>query len=424
MRHARSQSSGSIAWLRSAWLLAVVSVLASEARAIDPAGGKVRVSGFANVSAGGLPRDGDGGGGGFLPEVGVQVTPQWKTQDRTVLAARVTLGGVGRVDGFGDEWTGAIRELSVFAIGPFGRIEIGERAAFPQTLLGYAPAEIAFANAEYGPESGARLTPNGRLPTTFLAPTVGRRIDALTYLGYAARLYDNSSPKVIYVSPRKHGLYAGLSYAPRSIRAEGLEVASVGRRSERAPAAAARAAADFENLLQAALVWQKRTESLDLTLGATYSHAQEEPPASANSRRRVDSLAAGVTATLHDTWEIGLSATYDGFSEALPGASVREDPFGVVASLNWIGGSWFAGGYYQFATAPADASASRSDRVHVAQLGAGYLIPSGHELLGAGFHTDLKLYASAYYSRFADGITRGAPRADVVLLIGARFSFY
>jgi hypothetical protein len=69
----------------------------------------------------------------------------------------------------------------VTVIGDFGRIEIGDRAGFPQSLIGFTPSEIAFTSAEFGPDSGVRLDPNGRLPTTFLPHALADRINGLTY---------------------------------------------------------------------------------------------------------------------------------------------------------------------------------------------------------------------------------------------------
>jgi hypothetical protein len=89
---------------------------------------------------------------------------------------------------------------------------VSERAAFPQSLVGFTPSEIAFTSAEFGPESGARLEPDGRPPPTFLESGLASRIDALTYLGYSERFYDVRSPKVIYISRRIHGLCGGVIF--------------------------------------------------------------------------------------------------------------------------------------------------------------------------------------------------------------------
>jgi hypothetical protein len=121
-----------------------------------------------------------------------------------------------------------ILEVSAFVIGKYGRFEIGERAAFPQSLVGFTPSEIAFTAAEFGPESGVRLDPDGRLPPTFLQSGLASRIDALSYLGYSERFYDVRSPKLIYISPRIYGFYAAVSYCPRTIRPEGFQIAPHG----------------------------------------------------------------------------------------------------------------------------------------------------------------------------------------------------
>ena len=68
-----------------------------------------------------------------------------------------------------------------------------------------------------------------------------------------------------------------------------------------------------------------------------------------------------------------------------------------------------------------------ADGVEIAQFGTAYLVPSEHDWLGDGFYTDLKLYADATYTRLSDGsdgVRPGRARDDVVLLFGARFSFY
>jgi hypothetical protein len=101
------------------------------------------------------------------------------------LAARVAINtnaDVGQSFQSGDF---LIPEISAFVIGEYGRFEVGERAAFPQSLVGFTPSEIAFTAAEFGPESGARLDPDGRLPPTFLQNGLASRINALTYLGYS-----------------------------------------------------------------------------------------------------------------------------------------------------------------------------------------------------------------------------------------------
>jgi hypothetical protein len=115
-------------------------------------------------------------------------------------------------------------------IGDFGRIEVGDRAGFPQSLVGFTPSEIAFTGAEFGPDSGVRLDPNGRLPTTFLPHALADRISDLTYLGYAERFYDDRSFKLIYLTPRSVGVFYGaVSYTPSTDISSGFDLTGTTR---------------------------------------------------------------------------------------------------------------------------------------------------------------------------------------------------
>ncbi len=392
-----------------------------------------KISGYSNLTPGAL----EGGHGddragrfGFLSEGEVEVTPQFHTSDGTAFALRAVLNGTVLAGRYDVPQRLAIPEVSAFAIGSFGRIEIGERAGFPQSLVGFTPSEIAFTAAEFGPESGTRLDPNGRLPTTFLDPAVGGRIDALTYLGYAARFYDDRSPKIIYVSPRfAGGVYGALSYTPRSVEPNGFTLAERGLGVGSGRFGSTVDLGEFENVVQSALVYNRRSETLDLSVGATFSHASAGKNAPPFLRDRdTTSLSVGVSATLNDTWVLGASVTYDGFSPEradLP-TNLRSDPFGIVASLNYVAGPWIFGGYYQHAEAASRTVEPRRDRVDIGEVGVSYFLDHDHDLLGAGFYTDLKLYASVYHYSFrSDGAAGSGDRSEgTVFLAGVRFSFF
>jgi hypothetical protein len=132
---------------------------------------ELKTSGYFNLTPGGVLHGAVGQTGssvGVVPEGEVELTPQYHLQSDTILAARVAINtnaDVGQSFQSGDF---LIPEISAFVIGEYGRFEVGERAAFPQSLVGFTPSEIAFTAAEFGPESGARLDPDGRLPPTFL----------------------------------------------------------------------------------------------------------------------------------------------------------------------------------------------------------------------------------------------------------------
>lgn len=385
-------------------------------------------SGFENLVIGGASQ-GRGGETGGSSESEVELTPQYKTKSGTVFAARgvLNLQAASNVSGTSSDWNLTVPELSLFAIGHFGRIEIGDRAGFPQSLIGFTPSEIAFTSAEFGPESGERLDPNGGLPTVFLPHPLADRINDLTYLGYAERFYDDRSLKLIYITPRSRtGFYGAASYTPTTDISNGYSLNG----DTRTPDTGLRDAGNpgvFRNITQTALVWAHRTQNIDLSAGSTYSYAT----ASAGNPivRDSNSLSEGITATLHDAWTFGLSSTYDGFSKQRENIGIGHSPvspYGVVASVNYVDGPWTVGGYYQHATANSVTSRPSRDTVDIGEAGVARLVDRNHDLLGAVFYTDVKLFASLYYYRFhgAELSNMNAEENGAVLLFGARFSFF
>jgi hypothetical protein len=178
------------------------------------------------------------------------------------------------------------------------------------------------------------------------------------------------------------------------------------------------------------VVWNHRTDTVDLSAGLTYSYAKgtagrHQTPTVPES----NSLSGGISATFYDAWTFGLSGTYDGFSTRHTNSRANRSsvtPYGVVASVNYVNGPWTFGGYYQHTTADSLTPHSSRDTVDIAELGLSCLIDKNHNLLGMGNYTDVKLFASVYYYRF-----RGAQFSNVqtdqngaVFVIGGRFSFF
>ena len=397
---------------------------------------QLKLSGFQNLDLSDASAHSVGGNSESELEIG----PQYRTSSGVVIAARAVLNlqADAYAGGSGSAWSFTAPELSVFAIGPFGRIEVGDRAGFPQSLVGFTPSEIAFTAAEFGPDSGARLDPNGRLPTEFLPHALADRINDLTYLGYAARFYDDRSAKLIYLTPRTaSGFYGAVSYTPRAdggggVRfADGARTPTSGLNDTLNPAA-------FRNVVQAALVWNYRTDVLDLSTGATFSDAtatsNPASPLPSSRLRRSDSISVGISATFHDTWAFGVSGTYDGLSaqRTFSGQSRGvTSPYGVVTSLNYVNGPWVVGGYYQHAAAGDPTTDGLTTDIHrdmvdVGEFGVSYLVDKNHDLLGGGRYTDVKLFATAYLYRFSSqGSSEiGADQNGAVFIIGSRFSFF
>src|SRR5271170_153779 len=82
-----------------------------------------KLSGFENL-VGGSASEGKGGAAGGSSESEIELTPQYKTTDGTVFAARGVLNLVAssNIGGSSSAWNLAVPELSFFTIGDFGRI--------------------------------------------------------------------------------------------------------------------------------------------------------------------------------------------------------------------------------------------------------------------------------------------------------------
>jgi hypothetical protein len=386
-----------------------------------------KLSGFENLVGGGAST-GQGGALAGSSESEIELTPQYKSTSGTVFAGRAVfnLQAASNLSGASSDWNIGVPELSLFAIGDFGRIEVGDRAGFPQSLIGFTPSEIAFTSAEFGPESGARLDPNGGLPTAFLPHPLADRINDLTYLGYAERFYDDRSLKLIYVTPRSlSGFYGAVSYTPATDVSSGYNLDG----QTRTPGTGLQDADNpgvFRNIAQAAVIWTHRTDNVDLSTGLTYSYA--EGSAGTTNVRDSNSLTGGINATFYDAWTFGLSGTYDGFSNQRNPTSGQSSvsPYGVVASGNYINGAWTFGGYYQHATADSVTGQSDRDTVNIGEVGISRLIDQNHDLFGMGYYTDVKLFTSLYYYRFqgTEGAGIDSNQNGEVFLVGARFSFF
>jgi hypothetical protein len=412
---------------------AIVSLLLVTRSAEAANGFDLKLSGYFNLTSGGMLHGASGqtrSSVGVVPEGEIELTPQYHLEDGTIFAAGVAINTNSDVGESFQSGDFVIPEVSAFVIGDYGRFEVGEQDAFPQSLVGFTPSEIAFTAAEFGPESGFRLDPDGRLPPIFLQSGLASRIDALTYPGYAERFYDVRSPKLIYISPRIHGFYAAVLYCPRTLRPEGFQIAHTPAPSGTSdPFDNAASLSAFNNLVQAAVVYIRRTQDVDLTVGTTFSRASPGADTPTYlSHKDANSINAGITTIFEDTWVLGASANYDGFSGTRPGMppALQRDPFGTIGSINYVEGRWVLGGYYQYATAPATTAAPARDQIQIGEVGLSYLLDQNHDLLGKGNYTDLKAYTSAYYYDFKtdSNATRSGYANGAVFVGGLRFSFF
>lgn len=402
------------AYLPIAALFAVSAAPAAAQTLPAPGHFAVALSGFQTAAAAAGTDGPAAGEGRLLSETELEASPLVRTSGGTLLGARGVINLTATTGRQTAAWRAAIPEWSVFASGRFGRIEVGERAGFPQSLVGFTPSEIALVSAPFGPVGGTRLDPDGRLPTRALPAPLAARINALSMLGYAARFYADRSAKAIWVTPRsKRGFYGAVSYAPTVTRRPGVLLGQGGQAAVLTPAIPRR-----KDLVQAAAVWNHRSADLDLTLAATWSHLRE---LGVDGRwRGLGSLSGGVSATLRDTWAFGLSATLDSRA-ALGGAR----PFGVIASLDRVSGPWTVGGYVQHARAARQGGLPGDDTLDVIEGGASLQVDRNHDLLGARRYTEARVFAAAYHFRLTANAPRPEPTAQgLVLLAGVQFSFF
>ena len=273
-----------------------------------------------------------------------------------------------------------ISEASLLLFGQSGRFEFGKRMGLPDVLTGYAPNNFTFTNAEFGPHSGPSLDPGGGLQTAFLSPAIRSRVEALTPLGFTALMADDESAKVLYVSPRRNGFLAGVSFAPDATDPR------------------------FKQLVQAGLVHERYWEQNVLRWGGSYSYARGTSHGPDGPVRDLHSLNLGVATTLYDSLTLGLSATYDGNS-GQPYNKLDTngaDAWGLTTSVNYNSGPWTWGAYYQFARAAID-GAGVPTRLRAYETGASYRWNTRVRLYAAWFHYELGQPVSVLTTQSAQG---------------------
>ena len=382
MTCASTHSSGGGGVPLAVLLLAGVSVLLSlPARSqivLESDRAQLTVEGFANFTLANVDTTDD------LPSLDYgRIDSGLRVLGRTSLAQGPTLGI--RLSVEGSDQAARLTEASILLFDNHGRVEIGKRMGLPDVLTGYAPNNFQFTSAEFGPASGPSLDPGGGLHTGFLRGLLAEQIAPLAGLGTTAALFDDRSAKVLYVSPKAHGWLAGASYA------RDAQDASV------------------DQLFQAGITHESYRQQDTLRWGATYAHGRAVAPVSG---RDLNSIAAGVSTTLHEVWMIGFAAGYDGASRLpeVAAGSFASSAWGATASVNFNRGPWTIGGYCQYATGEGSTAVAPNDRLVAMEIGASYR-----------FTTRVRLYGAWYHFDFADDEHR-ASTAGNILMLGARAS--
>jgi predicted porin len=254
-------------------------------------------------------------------------------------------------------------------------------------LTGYAPNNFQFTSAEFGPASGPSLDPAGRLQTAFLPAALAGQLDPLIVLGGTAAFFDDQSTKLLYVSPKKRGWLAGISYAPDA------DDESV------------------ERLFQAGVTHESYWQQNVLRWGVTYASGR----ATRDPVRDLSSVGAGVSITFDDALTFGLSASYDGRSRVPSRASgaFASAGWGGIASANYNTGPWTIGAYYHYASTEGSSLSSRDDRLSAFEAGASYR-----------FTTKVRLYGAWYRFAFDDDdrSASGLSETSDVFMLGLRFT--
>lgn len=265
-----------------------------------------------------------------------------------------------------------VGERSLIYIDTLGRFEIGRRRGLPDSLIGYAPNTYAFTSAEFGVTSGRTLDPGANLATSFLQQGIAQRINAISENGANGAFFGDTSPKILYVSPKVLGSQLGLSFSPK------LENGN-------------RPANPYKELLQAGLAYQEDFGQNFFRVGGSYSYANVNSNLVSGSvtgnnllpNRDLHSLSIGAALNLGEVWEFGLNLSENNRGDNSV-TSARHGAHGITASINYNEGKWVYGGYVQ--RAHGGASAIGKDLLTVFQIGMAYRID-----------TKLRVYA-AYYN--------------------------
>jgi hypothetical protein len=343
---------------------------------------QLTVEGFANLAAGleSAPRTQGTAMDDARIDGGVRVLGRLLVDEWPDIGVRLAAEG--------NEEQARLVEASVLLFGGNGRLEIGERMGLPDVLTGYAPNNFQFTSAEFGPASGPSLDPSGRLQTSFLPAALATQINSLVSLGVTAALFDDQSAKILYVSPKKAGWLAGVSYADDA--------------DDDA----------IDELIQAGVTHESYWQQNVLRWGATYAHAVAR---SEGSPRDVDSIGAGISLTLSDALMLGIAASYDGRSRLPSTATARfaSAAWGATVSVNYNTGPWTVGGYYQHATAEGSTGIARDDRLSAFEIGASYR-----------FTTKIRAYGAWYRFDFDDDDRSASNVSDVgnVFVLGLRLT--
>jgi predicted porin len=360
---------------------------------------RLTTEGFINATVGNGSHSGSGladDARRLQVDAGIRLFGQYNFDPQRAIGVRAELNGSPEEHVRGGE-------RSLLYIDPVGRFEIGRRRGLPDSLVGYAPNTYAFTAAEFGVTSGRTLDPGAGLATTFLPDALGGRINAVSGNGASSAFFGDTSPKILYVSPKFSGFQLGVSYAPK------IDGGSS-------------AGHPYDSLFQTGLAYQKDFGQNFFRFGGSYSNASVDQGAAdalnVPGLRKLDSWSLGTEINFGEVLTFGLNASRNGGDSGNPvGAPAFGNGLygahGVTASVNYNDGKWVYGGYVQRANGGENVAGR--DNLTVFQLGIAYRID-----------TKLRVFAALYDYRLKnDGIGGAIPSSSVsgkVLLAGVRWT--
>ena len=353
---------------------------------------QLNVEGFANATGAAAVRDRnqfDAHGGAGRIDFETRVLALADTAHGFAVGPRITFRGTE---------SKAIQrgEYSLLVTSEWGRVEFGRRRGLPDTLTGYGPNAYQFVSSDYGPASGPSLDPDGGLASTFIDSKLATKLNSLASLGITATAFADESPKVIYVSPKSHGLLGGISYS-RNVDSK---------------------TGHYDALLQTGLVYEKYWEQNVLRVGGSYSYADGKTNSNASTTRTdsLHSFCGGVSLTLDDALTIAASFTFNGDTglQHLRSETRIADAYGYAISANYNHGPWTFGGFYQAARDEGNAAIHGSENLHAVQFGGSYRV-----------NTQIRAFGAIYLYGFDDDHAQssgGNSHDNGEMLLGIRFA--
>ncbi len=277
--------------------------------------------------------------------------------------------------------------LALFYDGAYGRAEAGWGAGVSERTWVGAPHDYGLGGVA------------GDYPY-FLDKPEDVGFDTLSAYGSA-----NTSPRLIYLSPRLSGFQVGVSYQPDTRDADfqfeygGTQMGVLGREPTATGTYEAETAG-FDNVVEAGANYDQRFGDFRLQGSAAGIHGDAIPSPTGAKFNDLNSYQAGVQVGWRG-WSVGfggVGAGVSGITET-PGTPKRLTTFSLASGVQYETGPWVAGAGMLYSNDTGDPT-FRSDRqMHVYSVGATYKISNSFDI---GGEFDRVQTESAVYGDYAN----------------------